>query len=410
MKYRKLSNPNDFARDVSAVVRLLGERDYLSRLQLIGKSLNMKGYVTPNDDLRFSLERDLLSLELTRRQRRGRFDSYPLHLHEASDFIIGLGQTIQTLSERAKRKVKSQIWSGLKTNGLRPLQHEMRVASILDKFGCEFAFADLEQDKRFDFLAEKDGLEFEVEAKCLNVFTGHPLAPQDADKFFHEIRRRFLGAADKKVIPALDVMVSHRLPTNLNDLWKLVDACSAVVNSRETVDVMGIGSIKFVGMLPDFNRDAIATAFELDSRISDHLYLSRSTPKAAIRLRSQQRTRFREKIITTVSEAAKKQFTGARPGIVWTHVNYVSPEVFDALSYATEGQSLFDTIAERVFGSPKRNHVSQLVFTGGSHLRMTEGIAQSSYRRVVYNSDCSRFANSLLIPEGKQAAAWRRRG
>ena len=55
----------------------------------------------------------------------------------------------------------------MKTNGLRSLQHEMRVAGKLSKSGYEVKFEDLEGNGGCDFLAKKNGVTYEVEAKSL---------------------------------------------------------------------------------------------------------------------------------------------------------------------------------------------------------------------------------------------------
>jgi hypothetical protein len=226
MRYRSFTSAKDFSRDVAVFVNLVGEEEYWHLLRTLGKSLNVKGYVTETDDLRFSLELQLLNLELLRRKESGNFVGVPEYIHEATDFIIGLGQTIPFLSSAAKKKVRGQIIGGLKTNGLRSLQHEMRVAGKLSKSGYEVTLEDLEGNGGCDFLAEKNGVTYEVEAKSLPIFSGWPIKPQDADKFFLEIRRKFDGWKDKSQIPILNVTVKSGLPTNRTELLKLVAACN----------------------------------------------------------------------------------------------------------------------------------------------------------------------------------------
>jgi c-di-GMP-related signal transduction protein len=63
MRYRSISDAAQFSSDVDAVVDLLGESEYRQALVRLAKGLNQKGYVTEIDDLRFSLELQLLNLE-----------------------------------------------------------------------------------------------------------------------------------------------------------------------------------------------------------------------------------------------------------------------------------------------------------------------------------------------------------
>jgi hypothetical protein len=96
---------------------LVGKDNYRSFLSNIGRGLNFKGYVTPIDDMMFLLELKLLNVDLHFLHGRERFTSLPLALHEAVDFILGLGQTIPHLSAAAKNRLRGQILGGLKTKG-----------------------------------------------------------------------------------------------------------------------------------------------------------------------------------------------------------------------------------------------------------------------------------------------------
>jgi hypothetical protein len=77
MRYRSRSDGAQFSSDAAAFVNLLGQREYLQLLQKLGAGLNPKGYVTEIDDLRFSLELQLLNLELLRIQNEGVLSSMP---------------------------------------------------------------------------------------------------------------------------------------------------------------------------------------------------------------------------------------------------------------------------------------------------------------------------------------------
>ena len=102
MRYRDINDLRDFSRDAASVVDFVGEAEYHVALDELGRSLRAKGGVTPNDDLVFSLELDLLNLEILRKRCGGSFKSYPSQCHSGVDFLLGLGQTIPALSESEK--------------------------------------------------------------------------------------------------------------------------------------------------------------------------------------------------------------------------------------------------------------------------------------------------------------------
>ena len=100
---------------------------------------------------------------------------------------------------------------------------------------------------------------------------------------------------------------------------------------------------------------------------------------------------------------SRDQFSGERPGVIWVHVDYISPQTFMSMAYADKGCSLFDLMALAVFDSPKRNHITQLIFSGGAYLVEKGDHLRSSFRHVVYNSPNSKFGKVVLFPDGRQS-------
>jgi phenylpyruvate tautomerase PptA (4-oxalocrotonate tautomerase family) len=406
MRYRALTLAEDFSRDLATFVDFIGESEYRRLLLRIGEGLNLKGYVTRLDDLRFSLELQLLNLELLRQKDSGKFPGIPENIHEAVDFVIGLGQTIPLLSSTAQKKLRGQIIGGLKTNGLRPVQHELRVAAAVSNLGFDVAFADLESNGGYDLLAQRDGITFEVEAKAVPIFSGRPILPQEAEKFFDEVRRRFNGWSDKDQIPILNIVLKSSLATSRPDILALVNACNAAASTKTEQNIGGDVRVQFVGTIPDAPAERLELAAHVDYlRTAVNVYVPQKHPKVLIRLRSERRDKFEKNIIETISDASKTQLSGTRPAIVWVHIDYVTPNGMKALSYAKKGASRFDFIAHAVFRSSKRNHIVQLVFSGGAHLTNDGTTRRSNFIRTVYNAPSSRFGSAILFPDGRERRA-----
>jgi len=279
----------------------------------------------------------------------------------------------------------------------------MRVAGMICKLGCDVIFADLEGDGGCDFLAEKDGVTYEVEGKSLAIFSGQPILPQDADKLFLVLRQKFDGWKDAAQIPILNIRVKNRLSTSRADLLELAGACNTAAATRQNLRVGSEAVVQFVGAIPDAPYPKVALAARLDVlRNWTNVYVSQGQPKVVVRLFSERPGRFVQNVITTISDASKRQFSGNRPGIIWVHVDYISRHIFDSLTYAKKGSSLFDLIALAVLDSPKRDHISQLVFSGGAQLVKKDDYQMSSFRHVVYNSPRSKFSEARLFPAGRQ--------
>ena len=322
MRYRSRSDGAQFSSDAAAFVNLLGQRKYLQLLQELGAGLNHKGYVTEIDDLRFSLELQLLNLELLRIQNKGVLSGVPGNLHEAADFVLGVGQTIPHLSERARRELRGKLISGLKTNGLRPLQHEFRIAGEVSRLGYDVTFKDLEGGKGgFDFLAEGNGKAFEVEGKCVPAFLGQAIQPQEAEKLFSALAQKFSGWTDDNSIPILSITLRKRLNVSQSAISSLVEACNSAARTRTTTVVEDYTSVKFLGAVPETSSDRLSEIAQFDRASTwANVFLSLTKPRVAVRLLSSRPSKFVPNILTTVSDAAKRQLSGSRPGIIWLHI------------------------------------------------------------------------------------------
>ena len=125
-------------------------------------------------------------------------------------------------------------------------------------------------------------------------------------------------------------------------------------------------------------------------------------PKLVLKLDSSKPVQIGRKIIQTINKSARKQFSGSHPALIWTNINFISDEVF--LSFGTQQNgraSLLDSVANAALTSEKRNHLSQLVFSGGSFLHKTDSTARSSYRSIVYNSPICRFGKTIIFEGGR---------
>jgi hypothetical protein len=126
-------------------------------------------------------------------------------------------------------------------------------------------------------------------------------------------------------------------------------------------------------------------------------------PRLVLELDSDKPIQLERKIIKTISETAREQFTRRNPGVIWTHLNYISDQAFTLLSSSKDGRiCLFDRIANAALLSEKRNHISQLVFSGGSFLHKTSTIVRSTYASAVYNSPICRFGENFVFPGGRK--------
>jgi hypothetical protein len=128
------------------------------------------------------------------------------------------------------------------------------------------------------------------------------------------------------------------------------------------------------------------------------VYFVTKHPKVVIRLRSLRKQKLARNIISTISDAAKNQLSGDKPGIIWTHIDYTNSALFDSLAYSNSGVSLFDSIANAVFNSTRKGHVTQLVFSGAPYFAKKETGGRSTFKRVVYRARAATLAIRCFAP------------
>jgi hypothetical protein len=401
MRYRAISDLSDISRDTAIVVDFIGRDEYHESLVSIGRSLNAKGFVTPYDDEAFALELALLNLEFLRARTGGNFQSLPEACHAGVDFLIGLGQTIPHLSAGAKTRLSGRIRKGLK-EGLWPLQHEFRVAALLSKLGWDIYFHDLEENGGYDFLATQNGMAFEVEAKAISLYTAWPLKPEDVTKLLVEVKQRF-SWEDEYRIPILSLKFSSSLSPERTQLGELVTALTEVARTREEIFLPGV-KIRSIGTVSNMPSDKLLKASKLHSlMVRKTVVVNAASPKLVLELDSNKPILLAKKMLRTIRETAKEQFSRSNPGAIWMHISMVPNDTFTAFSSSHNGQAgVLDRIASAALLSEKRNHLSQLVFSGGSMLTKTSSTAYSSSGSAIYDSPHCRFGSTVIIPGGRK--------
>lgn len=400
MRYRDVSDLSDISRDASVVIDFIGQDEYRGAFASIHRSLNAKGFVTPYDDAAFALELDLFNLENLRAEDGGTFH-FPPQCHAGVDFLIGVGQTIPHLSTAAKARLLGRLRAGLK-EGLWPLQHEFRIAAFLSKTGWDIYFHDLEEGGGYDFLATRDGLAFEVEAKAISMYTAWPIKPDEVSKLFVEAKQCF-SWKDANRIPIIGIKFASSLSPERTQLRELISAVTEVARTREEVFLPSI-KVRSIGTVADMPSEKLLQAAHWHSlTVRKTVVVNAEHPKFVLELDSNKPVQLAKKMLKNIRETAKEQFSGSNPGAVWVHIGMITDDEFNRLSSSSNGKAgLLDRIAARVLLSEKRTHLCQLVFSGGSFLKKVPPTQFSSYGSTVYDSPRCQFGSNVIFPGGRK--------
>ncbi len=196
--------------------------------------------------------------------------------------------------------------------------------------------------------------------------------------------------------------LSASLPSDRIELERLVSAVSTVVRTKTPLRLPE-AQIRFLGVIADTPNDILRQAIYAHVQKRRTILLVKPNhPKLILELESSKPIQIGRKMIRTINETARKQFSHSKPAVIWTHINFISDKIFLSLGEQKDGRAcLFDGIADATLTSEKRNHLSQLVFSGGSFLDKTGSVARSSYRSFVYNSPICRFGKNVIFEDGR---------
>jgi hypothetical protein len=289
---------------------------------------------------------------------------------------------------------------GLK-EGLLPLYHELRVAASLSKYGCDVQFHDLESGSGYDFLATRNATRFEVEAKATSGFTGARIKPPMLNKLLVEVKEHFRWQG--RGIPFIQVTLS-RLSENRDELQQLIAGCSEVARTKGSTSVFD-AQIRFIGEISDMSPDKLEYASYLHASMRRRIVaVNPVPPKLVLELDCSNPIDLGRKIVKNINEAARKQFSRSNPCVIWTHIDLIPAVVFSQLTTRANGKdALCDQIASAALLSEKRDHLAQLVFSGGSFLQETSvSTVRSAFKSAVYNSPICRFGDDVIFPRGRK--------
>lgn len=106
----------------------------------------------------------------------------PNQFMEAIELLELLYYVTKKLPKKSQKALWQHIASHLKKGmGLVPIAHEIQTAHRLVSGGFEVDFSDLGDNRRFDILARADGIELQIECKCIGKDIAYYFKEEDND-------------------------------------------------------------------------------------------------------------------------------------------------------------------------------------------------------------------------------------
>lgn len=316
--------------------------------------------------------------------------------YELAAFAAGVMAIYSQLSGPAQNSLRGQLVDGLKSDkGLLPLQHEISTAVHLMQSGFDLACHDLETGGGFDYIAAREGLEIEVECKMFSGDIGRRIHKRAQAKLFRRLRERLL-----QVLGGLRIGLLLRItfPVRLSssdsqhshvckavDLGLLsgtgfqseecsvstlpFDIASSPFRSMSRTLVDRSKAREFVVGLTGNRNPSMAMMFTEAGQVLVMLFESAKPDNVLGGMRHQLR------------EAAEKQFSGCRPGVLVAQIHDLTNEQLldlagsDSLDRAQAHR--LQVMTSDLLQTNSRKHVHSVIYRGTPVSYSDQGVVSS---------------------------------
>jgi len=337
---------------------------------------------------------------LARQHEEGLFPINPedeLH-YELYGFVAGVVRIYEQLTPFGQNRLRGMLLDGLKPdNHLLSLQHEVLTAVHLAQRGYDLVMNDLETGSGVDFIAERDGVEMEVECKLFTGDVGRKIHRRKVYALHHHLRTT-IARAYKNSARGLCVRVT--LPDRLNcgpaqlaaiesalssgllsgTAITKTDACEVEVNDFDVASSpFNLSNPHDLSMkaVQDFGRKQLG-------RFNKEIMVFFSPGKRAVLalIESEKPDDVLNAIARDIRESARKQFTKTRPGILAVQLHDLTADQMESLGKSqgpTRGSGTgLQIMTSDFLDSPKRAHIHTVVYRSHGRLSASDSAVTSS--------------------------------
>jgi hypothetical protein len=318
---------------------------------------------------------------------------------ETEDYSIayafaGMTQRIyEKLSPKGQKRLLGCLHDGAKGEyGFRPLSYEMTMASRLSRSGYDLECIDLEGQGRFDFLAAKQDVAFEIECKTTSPDKGR------------KIHRRNLNLLNQELLPiakqlvnsggghVLRLVIPDRLERNKSELVNLKNIVTSAV--RDGASLSHVGEAEYQAIKidhwpePDGLESGARELLEKSYGSAGNRHvIARLSPRhglLAIGVESKKPDIMVE-MLAADAKAAADQCSRDRPALIMIQLVDITPDELTMLSQTTSGTQY---IVHEIFKDARRAHIRAIIFTLPATItphQLLWGNTVSGVERVFYN-------------------------
>jgi hypothetical protein len=285
--------------------------------------------------------------------------------------------------------------------GTRPFAYEISIATHLMLKGWDVEFADYGRTAQFDFLANKDQVEIEVECKTSSGDTGRKVHRQEVNRLADRIGPAAELLAEIRGCHFIRITLPDRLGTSEGEHARIASTVIEVARGRASA-ATDFAAIDYTYENPPSwhepeSEQDVRDSFETKLGITNAHIRYHCRPGHAlvvIAITSAKADSVVAALSTQAKEAAD-QCSGTRPALIALHlIDEISSSDLAVMLHTPNG---LHAIAGSVFKGEKRLHVDSVAFTVPQHRRTDNiGSIQLSGQVIVLNNPCPQYPCDAL--------------
>jgi hypothetical protein len=347
-------------------------------------------------------------------QRRGQINGIDLRCYA---FIAMFARVYGCVNKRAQRILEGRVKHAMTgENDFFSLELEIESIKHMMHYGCTVYCHDLEQDGGFDFLATRDGLDFEVECKHISADKGQQIHDHDLLALTTYLREAFDFDSFRQWEEGRGILIhltlSARLPRDVVKLKLIAGDIANTITSRGGIErnEWAVLCYPFDIQTSPYRSDDIPDL----EKVRDHteqmvddsggrILLSGKSGKVAIVLyiSSRKPDKMGSEMYRTLKDGST-QFSGTRPAILMAGMQaFSSPAMRKVI--ATQYGNGFTGITGRLFSSPERRHLFAIHYVANMEYEI-DGLnlnSKGTSYHFVNRENCDYSDPRLLLTRNK---------
>ena len=330
-------------------------------------------------------EENRLAFQLTKLAKileHNAWESTPMEvtreLYPAATFMAQTLSLVEGLQHPHGLRFIRRIHGAFKNpDDMRGLSLELGAATHFIKAGLSVEWQSSGEDKGFDLLVDSNGVApFEVECKSISSDKGRKIHQREARDFFRlvDLALKEIGHSFEGGI-SMVLTVENRLPSSYKERINLAKKIASAMNGKRSrldsenfkIEVKTFDPDRLINIhnAEDVQRRLLVEEITESLNCNSYIRQNRVGDISILTIKSSKDDSFVDAIFETLKDAADKQFSKQRAGVLIVELFGIDSVQMHALAEqdATSSPTSLRVRTSALLDSQTRNHIAQIYFS-----------------------------------------------